>query len=309
MMRDSTSRDARSTARWSAVSRSLIPPRAQARLLAAALLVVSIAAPSRLSASSLDVLPAAAQRGAEGLRVTVGSSCASPQDQVVESQTLNGPTTIEACQSVTSSSTTIASGEVTFRAGERIALGDGFVVQFGATFVAEIDGVLTPNAYVEDRTLGAEPHYATGFFVNLDSLALGSSDRFDLLAGRSASGVKWLSLVLKRNSTLGENRIVIEARQDNGTIVSTEGVAEVALPSGWSWLSMVWKAASSGSSDGFIRLYRNGLFFTQLASISNTSGSIGTVRLGAHGVDPGTSGSLDLDHFISRIGGPIAVPP
>jgi hypothetical protein len=44
------------------------------------------------------------------------------------------------------------------------------------------------------------------------------------------------------------------ARQDNGTIVSTEGVAEVALPSGWSWLSMVWKAASSGSSNGFIRL-------------------------------------------------------
>jgi hypothetical protein len=145
-MPDSTSRNAPSARCRAAAGGLLFPHRPKVRLLGAAVLLTSLAAPSGLDASSLDVLPAAAQRGAEGLRVTVGSSCASPQDQVVDNQTLSGPTTIEACQSLTSSSTTISSGAVTFRAGERIALGDGFAVQSGATFVAEIDGDLTPNA-------------------------------------------------------------------------------------------------------------------------------------------------------------------
>jgi hypothetical protein len=154
------------------------------------LVLLSILAPTRLEAGSLDVLPAAAQRGTEGLRVTVGSSCASPQDQTVDNQTLNGPTTIEGCQSVTSSSTTVASGEITFRAGQEITLGDGFSVESGATFVAQVDGTLLPDAYLEDSTVGARPHYAAGFFVDVTSLALGDSDRFDLFTGESSGGVR-----------------------------------------------------------------------------------------------------------------------
>lgn len=277
--------------------------------LVAGHLLALVGASDSLNAASLDVLAAAAHRGTNGLRVTVGSLCASPQDQVVNDQTLNGPATIEACQSVTSSATTISSGEVTFRAGDRIVLGDGFVVQSGASFVAQVDGTLLPDAHLEDRTLGAEPHYAAGFFVNLNSLAVGSSDRFDLFTGESGSGVEWFSMVLKRNASTGENRIVIEARQNSGSVVSTESVNELFLPSGWWWLSIDWKAASPTASNGFLRLYLNNTLHSELSGLSNSNGRIGTVRLGADGVDSGTSGTFDLDHFVSRIAGPIAVPP
>lgn len=289
------------------VSRVPLPCRRGA--LVAILLVALVGAPESLKAASLDVLAAAAQRGTNGLRVTVGSSCASPQDEVVTNQTLNGPATIEACQTVTSSSTTISSGQVTFRAGDRITLGDGFVVQSGASFVAQVDGTLLPDAHLEDRTLGAESHYAAGFFVNLNSLSVGNSDRFDLFAGESGSGVAWFSMVLKRNASLGENRIVMEARQDNGTVVSTEDVSELFLPSDWWWLAIDWKAASSGSSNGFLRLSLNNTLHSELSGLSNSNGRIGTVRLGADGVDAGTSGTFDLDHFVSRLAGPISVPP
>lgn len=277
--------------------------------LVAVLLLALVGASESLEAASLDVLAAAAQRGTNGLRVTVGSLCASPQDQVVTNQTLNGPATVEGCQSVTSSSTTISSGQVTFRAGDRITLEDGFVVQSGASFVAEVDGTLLPDAHLEDRTLGAEPHYAAGFFVNLNSLAVGSSDRFDLFTGESGGGTGWFSMVLKRNASLGENRMVIEARQNNGSVVSTEGINELFLPSGWWWLSIDWKAASPTASNGFLRLSLNGTLHSELTGLSNSNGRIGTVRLGAEGVDSGTSGTFDLDHFVSRIAGPIAPPP
>jgi hypothetical protein len=106
------------------------------------LFVMSFMSSTALGAASLEVSGAAAHRGSDGLRITVGSSCASPQDQVVENQTLTGPTTIEGWQTVTSSSTTISSGEVTFSAGERIVPGDGFVVQSGVTLRAVACGSL-----------------------------------------------------------------------------------------------------------------------------------------------------------------------
>ena len=293
--------------RATTVSRSrLYCPRVA---IAAGFFLMLIGAWDSVKAASLDVLAAAAQRGTMGLRVTVGSSCTSPQDEHLGNQTLNGPRTIEACQTVTSSETTISSGLVTFRAGDRISLGDGFVVQSGASFVAEIDGGLSPNAYLEDRTLGAEPHYAAAFFINIDAFAIGSSDRFNLLTGQSGDGVDWFSIVLKRNASLGENRIVVEAQLDDGTRVSTEGVNELVLPSGWHWLAIDWKAASPTASNGFLRLSLDNFFQSEVSGLSNSTGRLRVMRLGAEGIDPSTSGTFDLDHFVSRIAGPLAVPP
>lgn len=300
------------------LNEALIPrsrPRAHARHLRwgkgllTLLFFASLMSPTRMEAGSLEVLGTAANRGSNGLRVTVGSSCASPQDQAVDNQTLNGPVTIEACQSVSSSSTTISTGEVVFRAGDRVVLSDGFAVQTGASFVAEIDGVLLPDAYLADNLSGGRPHYAAGFFVNLNSLVLGGTDRFDLFTGRSSNGEKWFSIVLKKHAVSGENRVVMEARQDTGSTVTTESTSEVAVPSGWSWLSIDWKAASATANDGFLRLYLNGLLYAELPGLSNSNGQIQTVRLGADGVDSATSGSFDLDYFVSRIAGPISAPP
>jgi hypothetical protein len=51
-----------------------------------------------------------------------------------------GVYTAEACERVSATATTVQSGaDVTFRAGREVVLGDGFVVQSGASFRAVVD--------------------------------------------------------------------------------------------------------------------------------------------------------------------------
>lgn len=59
---------------------------------------------------------------------------------LADSGSVNGPVLEEACRSLaTGTLHTIQSGDVTFRAGQAIALSDGFSVAGAATFTAEID--------------------------------------------------------------------------------------------------------------------------------------------------------------------------
>jgi len=270
---------------------------------------VHLLAAHAAAAGNLQVLSAAAHKGTKGLRVTVGSSCAGPQDLTVDGQTLSGPSTLEGCATISSSGTTVTSGQVTFRAGDHIALGDGFVVQSGATFVAQIDGVLLPDARVQDDAPAAQPHYSVGFFLNADALTLGASDRFDLFSAHAANGTPWFTMLLKRNAANTETRLVLEARQNDGSIVTTEGSTEVRVLPGWLWVSVDWRAAAAGDTNGYAEIYLGGTFYTHLTALSNSNGRVDTVRLGALGVDPGTSGSFDVDSFVSRIAGPISPPP
>jgi len=290
---------------------ALVARRPAGRLILAVVVVVTcqLIGARGATAGSLQVLSAAAHKGTKGLRVTVGSSCVSPQDRTVDGQTLSGPSTLEGCTSVSSSNTTVTSGQVTFRAGDHIALGDGFVVESGATFVAQIDGTLLPDARVQDDTPGAQTHYSVGFFLNADALTIGASDRFDLFTAYAASGTPWFSMLLKRNAANTENRLVLEARRDDGSIATTEGFSEVRVLSGWLWISVDWRAAAPADTNGYAEVYVDGTFYTHLSSLSNSNGRVDRVRLGALGVDPGTSGSFDLDSFVSRIAGPISPPP
>lgn len=80
------------------------------------------------------------------------------------------------------------------------------------------------------------------------------------------------------------------------------------MPSGWHWLSLDWKISSGPANDGWVRLYLDGTLYAELTGIANSNGQIDTVRMGAMGVDPATSGSFDIDRFVSRIAGPIAPP-
>ena len=272
------------------------------------LLLLQLGNPRASEAASVEALPAAAKSGTYGLRVTVGSSCTSPHDVTVNGQILAGPDTREGCRTVSSSSTTVTSGTVTFRAGERIALGSGFAVQAGAGFVAEVDSSLIPDAYVEDETPSDQKHYAAGFFLNPANLTMAPGDQLELITGHSASGTEWFSLMLGRHPLISENRLVLEARRDDGTIATTEGSTEIFLPSGWHWIFVEWKPTTIGSY-GYFRLYVDDYFQVGLGPLGNDTGRIDLVKLGAQGVDSGTSGSLDLDDFDSRLAGPIPSPP
>jgi len=265
--------------------------------------------PGTVEGGALQVTGAAAHSGSQGLRVTVGSSCMGPDFATVDGQVLGGPQTFEGCVSLSSASTTIGSGEVLFRAGERIVLGNGFRVTSGAIFVAEIDGMLSSDAYLEDSTPAAEAHLAAGFFIRPDALVMGDWEEFDLVVLESSFGTRWAAVVLKYNPTLGETRVVIEALTDAGFAFSTAGTEEAVLPAGWSWLGFDWKASSPGGYTGFLRLYLDGLPVADIAEIENSNARIEQVRVGAQGVMDGTSGSFDLDAFVSQVAGPVAPPP
>jgi hypothetical protein len=73
----------------------------------------------------------------------LGTACTGQLDEVLTSGVgVSGPLTVEACNSITAGPYPIVSGSVSFRAGSRIVLRDGFSVSAGAIFSAEIDANL-----------------------------------------------------------------------------------------------------------------------------------------------------------------------
>ncbi len=273
------------------------------------LLILMLADPLFTNAGTLDVTSSAAYDGNYGLRVNVGSSCSGPAELGLHDQTISGPAVHEACRTILSSATDIVPPEqVTFRAGERIVLDEGFAVLSGARFEASIESHLVPEAWLEDRSPRAERRYAAGFFVRLDNLVLGDSDHLDLFTGRAADGSSWLWITAMKNVLLDETRLVVRARRNDGSFATTEGVSEVAAPTGWTWISLDWKSAQPDAEDGYLHLYVGSVLFATLTPLSNSNGRIDTVRLGADSVSAGVSGSFDLDAYRSRRAGPV-VPP
>lgn len=73
-----------------------------------------------------------------------GSACTGDATLDLGAQTVTTTTTFQACLTITAGAGFVvaSSGDVTFRAGQRIALGDGFSVQSGGHFSAGVDPVL-----------------------------------------------------------------------------------------------------------------------------------------------------------------------
>lgn len=69
------------------------------------------------------------------------SQCSLDQDLLLANQVVGTTEVFEACDTITAQDFRVAApgGDVTFRAGGGIVLGDGFVVEAGAAFTAEID--------------------------------------------------------------------------------------------------------------------------------------------------------------------------
>jgi hypothetical protein len=68
-------------------------------------------------------------------------------EQVVANQVVSGAAVFEACQTLTAGPalTVTATGELTLRAGLRVVLTDGFVVQPGGSLVVQVDPALDPQ--------------------------------------------------------------------------------------------------------------------------------------------------------------------
>ncbi len=91
-------------------------------------------------ASDLAVKAGAAKSGSFGLEVTVGSTCSGDADLVVPDQTVGGTTSFEGCLTLTAANVDVlSSGDVTLRAGDSIAIQNGFSVASSGNLTLAID--------------------------------------------------------------------------------------------------------------------------------------------------------------------------
>ena len=72
----------------------------------------------------------------------------------------------------------------------------------------------------------------------------------------------------------GEDRLLLAAREDDGTIVETPLGSEVMLPAGFNLIDLDWEA---GAGTGHFRMSLNGVPFTTLESLDNDEARIDTV--------------------------------
>ena len=260
----------------------------------AALLAAAWLAAAPLAAGSLEVTAAAALGGSLGLEVVLGGPC-SPNELVVPGPTASGDYTV--CLDITAAGVEIVGAGATFTASRRIALGDGFAVGPGVDFTAIIDEQVYPYAFVVDSTPSDLATYGVVFQIDLDGLTLGPDDELHTLAGIAADGTVLFRIVLLRNAALGENRLVLHARLDDGSYAETPPGEQLLVPAGSSTIELSWKA---DDGDGHLLVALNGMPLVGLAGLDNGDGRLDAVDWGAvWGEVAATTGSLYLDEYDS----------
>ena len=256
---------------------------------------LGLLAQSAAANPQLNVTASAAFVGLFGLEVTV-VPCSAEADVV-----LPGPSSVsgvfEACETLRAQDIEIVSPGATFRAGD-IVLENGFRVAEGAAFQASD---LTSFAWVEDHTPLAEKTYNASYYVNLDGLPLVEGEDLDNLVGVSpGTEVPQFRIFFQRNAQFGEDRLLIAARLDNGSTVTTAWAEGLVLPSGWNFIEVEWKAAPG---EGYFVVTLNGSTSTELTDLDNHAGAIDSIRWGTLGADSNfvveTAGFLYLDEFRS----------
>ncbi len=271
------------------------------RATTAAPLVVTLAFPPLAAAGSLEVKLAATAGGSFGLQVNVEKTPCSPDDLIINSPPLlpdiNGD--FEACKTITAGGVQVITPGATFTAGESIILEDNFSVGLAAPFTVRLfENLGTPFAYVEDDTPNSETSYQAVFWMNIDGLTLAGDDRLEVLNGYSEGGQIQFQLILKRNMSLGENRLVLAARRNDGSFAETPFGQERLVPSGYNEIGMRW---FPGAGNGYLTASLNGASGPGLSGLNNSNSRVDFVRLGAVGgtLDPSTSGFFYLDEFES----------
>ncbi|MBD3852846.1 MAG: hypothetical protein IFK93_16175, partial [Acidobacteria bacterium] len=97
----------------------------------------------------------------------------------------------------------------------------------------------------------------------------------------------------------GANIALVASALHGGSLSSV--TADSSLPSGYFAVEFEWMASDAGSSNGYLDVWVDGSPVTGLSSLDNEAGQIDYVRWGAvDGVDYTTSGTMNLDEFVSQ---------
>jgi hypothetical protein len=149
----------------------------------------------------------------------------------------------------------------------------------------------TNALYVSDDSPASETRYRTRFYVDPNSLSMGAGEILDLLAGYNGA-TQVLRVQMQKVS--GTYQLRAGLLSDAGSWTDTSWYA---IQDAWTAVEIDWQALAY---DGSLSLYVGGAFKQSLTRIDNDTRKLGSVRLGAMGVDAGTSGALYFDDFESR---------
>lgn len=152
--------------------------------------------------------------------------------------------------------------------------------------------------YVSDDRPVSEPRYQARFYFDPNSLLMAKNNSFFILSGYAAKMTKPVLQIEMQYANTGY-KIMVSALNDSSTYVNT----------GWFPVSdarhiiaLDWQAAtSSGTNNGKLVLWIDGIQMASLVGIDNDTRRIDFVRLGAvTGIDKGTRGICYFDSFESR---------
>jgi hypothetical protein len=262
-------------------------------VLAAALVTVAVTA-TPVAAGSLAVTADAALSGAFGLEVTLGGPC-TPNNLTVPGPTASGAFT--GCLNLTASAVEVVGAGATFTAGRLISLGDGFAVGTGVEFAAIIDEQLDPFAFVVDRSPANLGTYTATFEIDLENLLLDPGDELHGLHGVAGDDTVLFRIVLLRNAALDENRLILNARLDNGSYEITAAGEQLLIPTGSNTIEVDWMAHDGA---GYLLVAINGAPLLGLTALDNGDGRLASVHFGAVSGDLATTtGGFYVDDYRS----------
>ena len=164
----------------------------------------------------------------------------------------------------------------------------------------EVDLDQGGERYLIDDTPAAEKRYQARFHFDVNSLAMAEGDELAILAGADQDGVpvgqSHLQLLLKY-SAASYHLQAWHRDLATGSVLTTGWipVADVAHV-----VDLRWRAASNAAAaNGELRFWIDGVLAGELVGLANGDQVIESIRLGADGVDAGSSGSFYLDSFRS----------
>lgn len=162
----------------------------------------------------------------------------------------------------------------------------------------------TDPALVTDESPDAAGTYELRFFINVENLAPGTGESFDVLRLLDVGAAVEVRLAVVEDAGGVELRYAVSHTGDPGAGILID--EDASLEGGWKAVHLSWQA---GSGDGAFELAVGDQVLTGLTGLDNNSGEVTSVQWGAvAGVDAGTSGSFDLDDFESRLEGLVAPP-
>lgn len=295
------------------------------KLAALSFLWFLIHPPESAEAARLDVEDSSGPGGEAGcggsgcaVRLVL-AECPLGGDVVIPNQDVNTGVSFMECGVLSAHDVDVLQGgRLLLRSRARVVLSDGFSVSSGGHLDAGTDSSLhRGDAFLEDASPSDESRYVARFYLNLDALSVSGSSQFDHLVGYGPEGEVQFRVSVKASTSAGTRRLSFGVRQDDGSFLTTDISQEISVSLGWHAVEVDWIAASGpGAGDGSMTVCLDDdgtrTSCTQipggaLPAPENSSARIDSVRWGAQGIDPYTSGSIAMDEFVSRREGPIGL--